>query len=230
MKTKLSWLLAGLFAMTTAASAAPSPATTGEFLELCRHDKKACHEQVSLAEIAMAFFKQDVMARTCIPSRLLDEDMDDVRVNMMVSWLRAHTEYASSTTQDGIAAATLALWPATQKCRDENAVLENARHPDTLPKTAGAFARVCAKEPAAPSGRCYERVLQVKIAETMREMRNRSPSTWCDPKTTDATYQKVYVEQTQGVVRWITAHPAVEKNPRDATIAGALRALYPCKR
>ena len=92
----------------TAASADETPSQTGAFLAYCKTNSEGCLNKIAEISFAMLVTNTGPKKEWC-PAK----ETDDVKVltPKVVGWLNAHPAVNSKTTDDGIKAALIQLYP-----------------------------------------------------------------------------------------------------------------------
>jgi hypothetical protein len=101
-----SFLILGTAA--TAATVNDVPSQTGAFLDYCKTNSEGCLNEIADMSFAMLVTDTKAKKEWC-PTK----ETDDVKVltPKVVGWLTAHPEVSNKTTDDGIKAALIQLYP-----------------------------------------------------------------------------------------------------------------------
>jgi len=196
-------------------AASKVPAVTRDFVKFCDVNAADCANAISMTEVAMLV---NAGANDfCVPESAYNNGtLTPESVNKVKAWISAHPALAGEPAQKTLRAAIREVWPMTQACAAEYA--------DHLPKLTGQFVDYCEHDDQSHKEACADAITNVQLASLIK-----TPGAVCVPDSvyaTDATFD-LYIST---VNEWLKEHKELAAQPRNPSILGAYRALYPCRK
>jgi hypothetical protein len=208
LMTAVLILIAGVLTPNRAWAATDVPSTAGKFAIFCTPLNDACRTKIIGVEMDSSLSTPP--ATDCeVPEGIEHEE----GYNAIVSWLSAHPETASMSTEDGINAAIKALW----NCQKSIATGHTSWG---APDKIGAFVMFCADAKNYPI--CANQVVEAST-NAYAALALNGKSDHCS--IPDGIETKDF---TAKILAWLKDHTEVNGQDTGSGIAAAIDHLWPC--